>query len=109
MNGSLFWERQGVTKEPLCLNCWYCHEPLFTMTSCCSGHDGSRAGLPAAPTHGLSHGAASADAGVLDEGEEPEAQVLTHRQHPGQAASQCCQPQGGDQHQLRVSPHPGPI
>ena len=43
------------------------------MFSCCSGDDGSRAGLPFAAAHGLSHGAASADAGVLDEGEEPEA------------------------------------
>lgn len=44
-----------------------------------SGDDGGGAGLPAAPTHGLSHGAAPADARVLDEGEEPEAQVLPYR------------------------------
>ena len=56
------------------------------MMSHPSGDDGGRAGLSASPTHGLSHGAASADARVLDEGEEPEAQVLTHRQHPGQTA-----------------------
>lgn len=56
------------------------------MMSHPSGDDGSRAGLSAAPAHGLSHGAAPADARVLDEGEEPEAQVLTHRQHPGQTA-----------------------
>lgn len=72
-----------------------------------SGDDGGGAGLPAAPSHGLSHGAASADAGVLDEGKEPEAEVLPHRQHPGQAAAERCQPQGGDQHLLRVSPHAG--
>lgn len=76
---------------------------FLTMTSCPSGDDGSRAGLPAAPAHGLSHGAAPADVGVLDEGEKPEAQVLPYRQHPGQAAPQCRQPQGGDQHLLRVS------
>lgn len=43
------------------------------MTSCPPGDDGSGARLPAAPAHGLSHGAASADAWVLDEGEKPEA------------------------------------
>lgn len=72
-----------------------------------SGDDGSRTGLQAAPAYGLSHGAAPADARVLDEGEKPEAQVLTHRQHPGQVAPQRRQPQGGDQHLLRVSPSPG--
>lgn len=70
---------------------------------CRPGDDGGGAGLPAAPAHGLSHGAAPADAGVLDEGAEPEAQVLPHRQHPGQTAPQRRQPQGGDQHLLRVS------
>lgn len=73
------------------------------MTSCISGDDGSGAGLPAAPAHGLPHGAAPAHVGVLDEREKPEAQVLTHRQHVRQAAPQRCQPQGGDQHLLRVS------
>lgn len=68
-----------------------------------SGDDGSGAGLPVAPAHGLSHGAAPADAGVLDEGEEPEAQVLSHRQHPGQAAPQRRLPQDGDQQLLGVS------
>lgn len=71
---------------------------------CLSGDDGGGAGLPAAPAHGLSHGAAPADARVLDEGEEPEAQVLPDRQHPRQTAPQRRQPQGGDQHLLRVSP-----
>ncbi|TMS09508.1 Ephrin type-B receptor 3 [Larimichthys crocea] len=66
-----------------------------------SGDDGSRTGLQAAPAYGLSHGAAPADARVLDEGEKPEAQVLTHRQHPGQVAPQRRKPQGGDQHLLR--------
>lgn len=61
-------------------------QTIFTTTSCSSGHDGSRAGLPVAPAHGLSHGVAPTDAGVLDEGEEPEAQILPHRQHLGQAA-----------------------
>ncbi len=74
------------------------------MISCPSGDDGSRAGLPTATAHGLPHGAAPAHARVLDEGEKPEAQVLPHRQHPGQAAPQRRQPQGGDQHLLRVSP-----
>lgn len=74
------------------------------MISCLEGDDGGRAGLPAAPAHGLPHGAAPADARVLDEGEKPEAQVLPYRQHPGQTAPQRRQPQGGDQHLLRVSP-----
>lgn len=74
------------------------------MTSCLEGDDGGRAGLPAAPADGLPHGAAPADARVLDEGEKPEAQVLPYRQHPGQTAPQRRQPQGGDQHLLRVSP-----
>lgn len=43
------------------------------MASRPSGDDGSGTGLPAAPAHGLSHGAAPVDAGVLDEGEKPEA------------------------------------
>lgn len=73
-----------------------------------SGDDSSRAGLPAAPTHGLSHGAAPADVGVLDEGEKPEAQILPNCQHFGQAASQRRKPQGGDQHLLRVSLQLGP-
>lgn len=46
---------------------------MFWGGGCLSGDDGSRAGLPSAPSHGLSHGAAPTDAGVLDEGEEPEA------------------------------------
>lgn len=77
---------------------------------CGPGDDGGGAGLPAAPANGLSHGAAPADAGVLDEGAEPEAQVLPHRQHLGQTAPQRRQPQGGDQHLLRVSDltQPGP-
>lgn len=68
-----------------------------------SGDDGGGAGLPAAPPHGLPHGAAPADAGVLDEGAEPEAQVLPHRQHAGQAAAQRRLPQDGDQQLLGVS------
>lgn len=75
----------------------------MTLLCVVSGDDGGGAGLPAAPAHGLSHGAAPADAGVLDEGAEPEAQVLPDRQHPGQAAPQRRQPQGGDQQLLRVS------
>lgn len=80
---------------------------LLKATFCPSGDDGRGAGLPAAPSHGLPHGAAPADAGVLDEGEKPEAQILSHRQHLGQAAPQRRQPQGGDQYLLRVSPCAG--
>lgn len=76
------------------------HQDVFPPPS---GDDGGGAGLPAAPAHGLPHGAAPADAGVLDEGEEPEAQVLPHRQHLGQAAPQRRLPQDGDQQLLGVS------
>lgn len=68
-----------------------------------SGDDSGGAGLPSASTHGLSHGAASADVGVLDEGKEPETQVYSHRQHVGQTAPQRRQPKGGDQQHVRVS------
>ena len=57
-----------------------------------SGDDGGGAGLQAAPAHGLPYGAAPAHAGVLVEGEEPAAQVLPDRQHPGQAPAQRRQP-----------------
>ena len=67
------------------------------------GDDCCGAGLPLAPSHGLPHGAAPAHAGVLGEGEEPEAKVLPNRQHPGQASPQRRHPQGGHQHILRVS------
>ena len=68
-----------------------------------AGDERSGAGLPPAPAHGLPHGAAPAHAGVLAQGEEPEAQVCPDRQHPGQAAPQRRQPQSGHQLALRVS------
>lgn len=67
------------------------------------GDDCGGAGLSSAPSYGLPHGAAPAHVGVLGEGEEPEAQVLPNRQHPGQASPQRRHPQGGHQHILGVS------
>lgn len=61
------------------------------------------AGLSSAPSYGLPHGAAPAHVGVLGEGEEPEAQILPDRQHPGQAAPQRRHTQSGHQHILRGS------
>lgn len=95
------WNKRPATGNYVAKCHWILHiKPKHFLPS---GDDGSGTGLQTAPAHGLSHGAAPADARVLDEGEKSEAQVLTHRQHPGQIAPQRRQPQGGDQHLLRVS------
>ena len=70
---------------------------LWMSPSLSPGDQRGGAGLPAAPTHGLSHGAASAHAGLLGEGEEHAAQVHPDRGHVGQAHPQRGQPQGGHQ------------
>ena len=49
-----------------------------------AGHQCHRAGLPAAPTHGLSQRAAPAHAGLLAEGPQQPAQVQSDRQQPRQ-------------------------
>lgn len=67
------------------------------------GHQCCRARLSVTTPHGLSHRAAPAHAGLLGAGPEPQAQVLSNRQHTRQTYPQCCQPQGHRQCPIWVS------
>lgn len=55
------------------------------------------AGLSAASTHGLPHGATPANVGLLGEREEPATQIHPDCGHAGQANPQRRQPKGGNQ------------